>query len=45
MDYFARSPFWDTKSNNNVLRTQRSVGNPFYGHAEEKMRAALPPLG
>lgn len=37
MDYFARSPFWDTKSNNNVLRTQRSVGNPFYGHAEEKI--------
>ncbi|WWC89224.1 uncharacterized protein L201_004142 [Kwoniella dendrophila CBS 6074] len=37
MDYFAYSPFWDTKSNNNVLRTQRRVENPTYGHAEEKI--------
>ncbi|OCF33060.1 hypothetical protein I316_05399 [Kwoniella heveanensis BCC8398] len=37
MDYFAYSPFWDSKSNNNVLRTQRRVENPTYGHAEEKI--------
>nr|XP_018262884.1 uncharacterized protein I303_04370 [Kwoniella dejecticola CBS 10117]OBR85042.1 hypothetical protein I303_04370 [Kwoniella dejecticola CBS 10117] len=37
MDYFAYSPFWDTKSNNSVLRTQRRVENPTYGHAEEKI--------
>lgn len=37
MDYFAFSPFWDSKSNNNVLRTQRRVENPGYGHAEEKV--------
>ncbi|KAL7421621.1 Mediator of RNA polymerase II transcription subunit 6 [Cryptotrichosporon argae] len=36
MDYFAYSPFWDSKSNNNVLRTQRRVENPTYGHAQEK---------
>lgn len=43
MDYFAYSPFWDNKSNNNVLRTQRRVENPAYGHALEKMSAAPPP--
>ncbi|WOO80125.1 Mediator of RNA polymerase II transcription subunit 6 [Vanrija pseudolonga] len=37
MDYFAFSPFWDSKSNNNVLRTQRRIENPTYGHAEEKV--------
>ncbi|OXG89222.1 hypothetical protein C349_00356 [Cryptococcus neoformans var. grubii Br795] len=37
MDYFAYSPFWDAKSNNNVLRTQRRIENPAYGHAEEKV--------
>lgn len=37
MDYFAYSPFWDSKSNNNVLRTQRRIENPAYGHAEEKV--------
>ncbi|KAK6909987.1 hypothetical protein I203_104013 [Kwoniella mangroviensis CBS 8507] len=37
LDYFAFSPFWDSKSNNNVLRTQRRVENPTYGHAEEKI--------
>ncbi|WVQ67565.1 uncharacterized protein L199_005766 [Kwoniella botswanensis] len=37
LDYFAYSPFWDSKSNNNVLRTQRRVENPTYGHAEEKV--------
>ncbi|WRT66448.1 uncharacterized protein IL334_003406 [Kwoniella shivajii] len=37
MDYFAYSPFWDSKSNNNVLRTQRRVENPTYGHVEEKV--------
>lgn len=37
LDYFASSPFWDTKSNNNVLRTQRRVENPTYGHAQEKL--------
>ncbi|WVQ80828.1 hypothetical protein IAT38_002935 [Cryptococcus sp. DSM 104549] len=37
MDYFAYSPFWDGKSNNNVLRTQRRIENPAYGHAEEKI--------
>ncbi|EIW70406.1 hypothetical protein TREMEDRAFT_28815 [Tremella mesenterica DSM 1558] len=36
MDYFAFSPFWDKNSNNNVLRTQRRVEHPTYGHAEEK---------
>ncbi|KAK4687354.1 mediator of RNA polymerase II transcription subunit 6, partial [Tremellales sp. Uapishka_1] len=36
MDYFAYSPFWDNKSNNNVLRTQRRVENPTYGHADER---------
>ena len=39
LDYFAFSPFWDTKSNNNVLRTQRRVENPTYGHAQEKLYA------
>lgn len=37
MDYFAHSPFFDTQSNNSVLRTQRRVENPTYGHAEEKV--------
>ncbi|TYJ54566.1 hypothetical protein B9479_004794 [Cryptococcus floricola] len=37
MDYFAYSPFWDSRSNNNVLRTQRRIDNPTYGHAEEKI--------
>jgi hypothetical protein len=37
MDYFAFSPFWDPKSNNNVLRVQRRIEQPNYGHAEEKM--------
>lgn len=37
MDYFAYSPFWDPKSNNNVLRTQRRIEQPSYGHAEEKL--------
>ncbi|GFZ43859.1 Mediator complex subunit 6, partial [Saitozyma sp. JCM 24511] len=37
MDYFAYSPFFDHKSNNSVLRTQRRVENPTYGHAEEKI--------
>jgi len=36
MDYFAYSPFWNTRCNNNVLRTQRRVENPSYGHAQEK---------
>ena len=37
MDYFAYSPFWDPKSNNNVLRVQRRIEQPTYGHAEEKL--------
>ncbi|KAK8864472.1 hypothetical protein IAR55_001722 [Kwoniella newhampshirensis] len=37
LDYFAYSPFWDSKSNNSVLRTQRRVENPTYGHVEEKI--------
>jgi mediator of RNA polymerase II transcription subunit 6 len=37
MDYFAYSPFWDPKSNNNVLRVQRRIEQPSYGHAEEKL--------
>jgi hypothetical protein len=40
MDYFAFSPFWDPKSNNNVLRVQRRIEQPTYGHAEEKMYVA-----
>ncbi|WVN88397.1 uncharacterized protein L203_103606 [Cryptococcus depauperatus CBS 7841] len=37
MDFFAQSPFWDSRSNNSVLRTQRSVDHPGYGHAQEKI--------
>lgn len=37
MDYFAYSPFWDPKSNNNGLRVQRRIEQPTYGHAEEKL--------
>ncbi|WVQ72631.1 hypothetical protein IAR50_002190 [Cryptococcus sp. DSM 104548] len=37
MDYFAYSPFWGSGSNNHVLRTQRGVDNPTYGHAQEKI--------
>ena len=42
MDYFAYSPFWDPKSNNNVLRVQRRIEQPTYGHAEEKLYVDLP---
>lgn len=41
MDYFAYSPFFDTQSNNSVLRTQRRVENPTYGHAEEKVYVSI----
>jgi len=41
MDYFAYSPFWDPKSNNNVLRVQRRIEQPTYGHAEEKLYVYL----
>jgi hypothetical protein len=44
MDYFAYSPFWDPKSNNNVLRVQRRIEQPTYGHAEEKMYVIFPKL-
>jgi mediator of RNA polymerase II transcription subunit 6 len=36
MDYFALSPFFDSRSNNGVLRTQRRIEMADYGHAFEK---------
>ncbi|ORX36567.1 MED6 mediator sub complex component-domain-containing protein [Kockovaella imperatae] len=37
LDYFALSPFWDVKSNNHALRTQRRVFDPLYGAAQERL--------
>ncbi|KAK1924296.1 MED6 mediator sub complex component-domain-containing protein [Papiliotrema laurentii] len=37
LDYFAQSPFFDVRSNNQALRVQRVVTGMPYGHAQEKL--------